>query len=116
MHEQDAAVRAIEQRNGVFVCGRMVEAAVEFTNDPSIMEQKSFRSQPFVDHGKAAIRRCRRGVEAVAVAHSRARLRAVRCECTSAANPINELITAPTERADAGCVETEVRKQSHEAS
>jgi hypothetical protein len=94
----------------------MVEAAVEFTNNPSIMEQKPFRSQPFVDHGKAAIRRCRRGVETVAINHSRGPLRTISCECTAATDPIDEFITAPTERADASCVEAGLPKESHKGS
>jgi hypothetical protein len=116
MREQEAAIWIIEQGNRVFVRLRVAEAAVNFTKNPSIMEEQPFRSQPFVDHGKTSIGRCRRGVEAVAVANSRGRLRTIGCERTSATNPINELITAPTERADAGCVETELRKQNHEAS
>jgi hypothetical protein len=75
-------------------------------------QQESFRAQPLVDHGKAAIRRCRCSVEAVAIAHARRLLRAIRRERPTAANPVDELITAPTERADVSCI----GKESHEAS
>jgi hypothetical protein len=116
MREQDAAAWIIEQGNGVFVGVRKVEAAVKFTNNPPIMEQKPFRSQPFVDHGKAAIRRCRRGIETVAIIHSCGPLRTISGECTAATDPIDEFTTAPTERADASCVEAGLPKESHKGS
>jgi hypothetical protein len=116
MREQDATIWIIEQSNRVFVRVRMVEAAIKFTNNPSIIEQKPFRSPSFVDHGKAAIRRCRRSVEAVAIANSRGPLRTIGCENSAPTDPINELITAPTERADASCVEAGLCKENHKGS
>ena len=97
VREQDAAVGTVEQGNGIFVRFRMVEAAIKLAKNLSVPKQKPLRSQPFIDHGKAPIRRCRRGVEPVAVAHAPWSLRAIGCERTAAADPIDEFVAAPAE-------------------
>ena len=97
MREQRAAIWIIEQGNRVFERAGVVEAAVKFTKNPSIMEQKPLRSQPFVDHGKAAIRRRRRGIETIGIVDACGLLSTINCKCTAATDPVNELITTPTE-------------------
>ena len=76
---------------------RKVEAAVQFANNPTVVEQQALGPHPFVDHGEAAIRRCRRGVEPVAISDARGPLRSIGREDPAAADPVDETIAAPAE-------------------
>jgi hypothetical protein len=116
MCEQQQPARLTEERDWIFKGFRAVEAPVELAKNFSIIEQQPLRAPPLIDHRKSAVGRCGRCVEPVHIGDRRGAFPTVKRECAAAAHPIDEFVTAPTERADASCRKAVLREESHDAS
>src|SRR5262245_9672360 len=115
MGEKQASAWITEQGNGVFVCMRMVVAAVDLANALWVMKQQPFRTEPFVDHRIAAVRGCRRRIETIGIVHRRRPFRSIERERTTAAHPVDQLLATPAERTDAGGSEARLVEERHDA-
>jgi hypothetical protein len=116
MCEQQPSTRFVKQGDRILVRVGLVEATVDLAQNLSVLEHQAFRAQPFVDHGKATVARCRRCIKAIGVADRGALFSDVECERTAAAHPIDQAVAAPTKGADAGCREAVLPERSHRAS